>query len=299
MHRKSRREQSGCWIGCRIYWARAPIKLADFNATGRLVAKKGLSALGIVVTTTTMTIAKPLILPRVLFNSRAALALGSCLLVGGCALDPIGLALSAASTGSAPSDEAQTAEMADAYRAHDCAGLQDSLQSMLEGMQGPRSRGYRINAAAIQQVQREKNCRYGAVASLTSSQARQAPKETISATGAPTSTNALPATVSAPLSIRRMGIKADAVPDVLAAAMGVSRMQGVLVVSIEKGGSAERAGLQPLDVVLEAAGQPVSTASQLSAIAARMRDGYPLPLRIQRDAVVRESQVVLGSGPSP
>jgi len=69
--------------------------------------------------------------------------------------------------------------------------------------------------------------------------------------------------------------------------------RGVLVVSLQKGRPADRAGLKPTEVVLEAAGQVLESPAQLDAIVKRMRDGYPLPLVVRGDTGEREVTVPL------
>jgi hypothetical protein len=89
-----------------------------------------------------------------------------------------------------------------------------------------------------------------------------------------------------------LGIRTDAVSDSVGRAMGLQPVRGALVVELEKGAAA---GLKPLDVVLEVAGQPVNQPADLSAIVARMRPGFKAPLRVWRDRALHDVVVEVGS----
>lgn len=74
----------------------------------------------------------------------------------------------------------------------------------------------------------------------------------------------------------RLGVLLEAHPD------------GVRIVSVGEESVAEQAGLAAGDVILTAAGVPVDTPADLSAILRRQAPGTLLPLRVRRDDVTRE-----------
>lgn len=65
--------------------------------------------------------------------------------------------------------------------------------------------------------------------------------------------------------------------------LGVDPPRGLLVSRVAPGGPAQEAGIEPDDVILELAGEPVSTPSDLGVLAARAPRGQPLPLVIFRE----------------
>ncbi|MPS91758.1 MAG: PDZ domain-containing protein [Comamonas sp.] len=185
------------------------------------------------------------------------------------------------------SDESGIVMMQQSYRGLDCDGLANSLK----GMQGNtanestgQSYGRRINVAAIQRVQVEKNCAAARPVSAAEAKPAMPPVPTAKSNAA---------MAAGPLNLQRLGVKVDAVPPALAAAMQLPTGRGVLVVSLQKGRPADRAGLKPTEVVLEASGQVLESPAQLDAIVKRMRDGYPLPLVVRGDTGEREVTVSL------
>lgn len=105
-----------------------------------------------------------------------------------------------------------------------------------------------------------------------------------------------PQTAAAP---GRIGLKLDAVTPGLATGLGLPQPQGALVVAVVAGSGAERAGLRPLDVILEIAGQPVQTPADLQTVASRMRPGYSAPLRVWRERAALELAVELTAATAP
>lgn len=69
--------------------------------------------------------------------------------------------------------------------------------------------------------------------------------------------------------------------------------EGAYVGRVNPGSAAERAGLQVGDVITELANQPVSSASQLQSLLARLRPGQRAPLRYLRGGQSHLSTLVL------
>jgi len=93
------------------------------------------------------------------------------------------------------------------------------------------------------------------------------------------------------------GLKVDAVTAPVAQAVGLDGVKGALVIEAVKDGPASKAGLKPLDVVLEVAGQSVQQASDLTEIVSRTRPGFKAPVRIWRDRAVRDVVIEVASAP--
>jgi serine protease Do len=80
-----------------------------------------------------------------------------------------------------------------------------------------------------------------------------------------------------------LGVSLMNVTPMMAAAEGLERVEGAVVVQTEPGGPAAVAGLQPGDVIVEIAGQPVRTVSDLQNQLVRLEPGASVPLRAIRD----------------
>ncbi|HEX6509390.1 MAG TPA: PDZ domain-containing protein, partial [Chloroflexota bacterium] len=80
----------------------------------------------------------------------------------------------------------------------------------------------------------------------------------------------------------------------LADSFGLPRPEGALVSSVEKGGAAERAGIQAGDVILKVNGNPVNQSNELPAIIAGMAPGSTVNLEVWRQHATRDVSVKLG-----
>ncbi|MHA6195837.1 Do family serine endopeptidase [Pseudomonas wadenswilerensis] len=81
-----------------------------------------------------------------------------------------------------------------------------------------------------------------------------------------------------------------------AAAVGLSETKGAWIVETSKGGQAERAGLRPLDVILEVSGQDVISPEDFATVAAKTRKGYGATVVVWRAQARKELKVVLNDG---
>lgn len=102
-----------------------------------------------------------------------------------------------------------------------------------------------------------------------------------------------------PASLGIIGIRMGQMTDAIAQGLGMPRLQGVLVIEVMKGMGAEHAGLRPMDVVLEFAGQAVSQPSELQQIITRTRPGFKAPIRIWRDMGIHDLVVEVQTFPLP
>jgi serine protease Do len=80
----------------------------------------------------------------------------------------------------------------------------------------------------------------------------------------------------------RLGVTVQEVNQALADSFKLDRPEGALVASVEKGSPAEKAGLQPGDVIRKANGQPVVASGDLPAIVRLSTPGDRLQLEVVR-----------------
>ena len=80
----------------------------------------------------------------------------------------------------------------------------------------------------------------------------------------------------------RLGVTVQEVNQALADSFKLDRPEGALVASVEKGGPAEKAGLQPGDVIRRANGQPIVASGDLPAIVSLSTPGERLQLEVVR-----------------
>ncbi|WP_334179519.1 PDZ domain-containing protein [Pseudoxanthomonas sp.] len=93
-----------------------------------------------------------------------------------------------------------------------------------------------------------------------------------------------PAAIAAPPATKgRLGVRIDAISPELAQGLGLPSTQGAWIVEVVPGSVAMRAGIKPMDVVLDIAGQTVVAPADLPAAVGRLQPGVEAPLRIWRD----------------
>ena len=92
----------------------------------------------------------------------------------------------------------------------------------------------------------------------------------------------------------RLGVGIQDVDQALAESFGLDAPRGALVSSVEKGGPAEKAGLQEGDVILAFDGQSIDSAGQLPSAVAATDPGKAVALQVWRDRATREVKVKLG-----
>jgi len=94
-----------------------------------------------------------------------------------------------------------------------------------------------------------------------------------------------------------MGVNIQDLTPAIRSAFKVSEGQGALISGVERGGPADKAGLQRGDVVLSINGQPVEDSRDLRFKIASIRPGSSARLQVLRDGQRREVNVVLGERP--
>ncbi len=92
----------------------------------------------------------------------------------------------------------------------------------------------------------------------------------------------------------RIGVTIQNVNQALADSFGLGKPMGALVSSVEKGSPAEKAGIEPGDVIVKFDGKEVPDSAQLPARVAEMKPGATAKLEIIRKGSTKELNVTVG-----
>ena len=95
----------------------------------------------------------------------------------------------------------------------------------------------------------------------------------------------------------RIGVVIQEVTKELAESFGLPKATGALVNSVEKDGPADKAGLEPSDVILKFDGKTVNSTSDLPRIVAQTRPGSKATMQIWRKGAARDVTVTVGEMP--
>jgi serine protease Do len=93
----------------------------------------------------------------------------------------------------------------------------------------------------------------------------------------------------------KLGVVIQPVDQGLADSFGLPQPEGALVSSVEKGGAAAQAGVEPGDVILKLNGEPVNQSSELPAVVAGLTPGTTVKLEVWRQHSTREVSVKLAA----
>ncbi len=115
---------------------------------------------------------------------------------------------------------------------------------------------------------------------------------TPAASAASVSPAASPA-AAAPAAKGGLGLRIGAVSAELAQALGLVPAQGAWVVEVLPGSAAMQAGIKPMDVLLELAGQAVTAPTDVAPIVARLRPGFRAPVRVWRERKLQDFDLVI------
>jgi len=91
----------------------------------------------------------------------------------------------------------------------------------------------------------------------------------------------------------RLGIQIQEVTPELATSFGLKEAQGALVAAIEKGSPAEKAGMQPGDVILKFEGKRVPNSSELPRMVGATKPGSKTKVEVWRNRAVKELSITL------
>jgi serine protease Do len=93
----------------------------------------------------------------------------------------------------------------------------------------------------------------------------------------------------------RLGVAVQSMNQTLANSFGMSKPVGALVSSVDSGGPAAKAGLQPGDVITAVNGSPVSDSASLPSQIAAINPGSMATITVWRDKASKNIRVKIGS----
>jgi serine protease Do len=92
----------------------------------------------------------------------------------------------------------------------------------------------------------------------------------------------------------RIGVVIQEVTRDLATSFGLDRARGALVNSVEKGSPADKAGVEPTDIIVSFDGKAVESSSDLPRIVGGTRPGAQVPLEVWRKGTTRKLAIAVG-----
>jgi serine protease Do len=95
----------------------------------------------------------------------------------------------------------------------------------------------------------------------------------------------------------RIGVLIGEVSRDVAEAIGLQRAAGALVSSVESDGPADKAGVEPGDVVIKYEGKPVESSSDLRRMVASTKPGSKVAATVWRNGAARDLQLTVGEMP--
>jgi len=95
----------------------------------------------------------------------------------------------------------------------------------------------------------------------------------------------------------RIGVVIQPITKELAESFGLPNTRGALVNSVEKGGPAEKAGIEAGDVILKFNGKTVNSSEDLPRIVGATRPGSSATIQIWRNKAIRDIRITVGRMP--
>jgi len=95
----------------------------------------------------------------------------------------------------------------------------------------------------------------------------------------------------------RIGVVIQEVTKELAESFGLQKPVGALVNSVEKGGAADKAGIQASDVILKFDNKEVTTSNELPRIVAATKPGSKVSVQVWRKGEKKDLQIVVAEIP--
>jgi len=92
----------------------------------------------------------------------------------------------------------------------------------------------------------------------------------------------------------RLGVVIQEVSKDLAESLGLSKPMGAVVNAVEKGGPADKAGLEPGDVILKFDGKPINASADLPRLVAATKPGAQATVQVWRKGATRDIAVTVG-----
>ena len=96
-----------------------------------------------------------------------------------------------------------------------------------------------------------------------------------------------------------LGVGVETLTPGLAARLGISVREGVVIGRVVRGGPAAQAGLQPGDVIVQMDGTTITNTSDLSNVLRQHQVGDSLTVEFVRDGARMQTTVTLGEAPAP
>lgn len=96
-----------------------------------------------------------------------------------------------------------------------------------------------------------------------------------------------------------LGVAIQELNQTLAESFGLKKPDGALIASVTPGSPAERAGVQPGDVVIGFNGKSIASSAELPLAVADVRPGEAATLRVWRKGASRDLSIVVGEAPQP
>ncbi|MEO8627283.1 MAG: DegQ family serine endoprotease [Betaproteobacteria bacterium] len=95
----------------------------------------------------------------------------------------------------------------------------------------------------------------------------------------------------------RIGVVIQEVTKELAESFGLPKATGALVNSVEKGGPADKAGIQASDVIVKFDGKDVVSSNELPRLVAAVRPGTKAAVQLYRKGEKKDLQIIVGEVP--
>jgi serine protease Do len=92
----------------------------------------------------------------------------------------------------------------------------------------------------------------------------------------------------------RMGVSIQDMSKELAESFGIGKTSGALINTVEKGGPAEKAGIQAGDVIQRFDGKPIAQAADLPRIVGLTKPGSKVPVQVWRAGATKELSLIVG-----
>ena len=96
----------------------------------------------------------------------------------------------------------------------------------------------------------------------------------------------------------RIGVVIQEVTKELADSFGLSKPQGALVNAVEKGGPADKAGVEVSDIILKFNGKNVASSGELPRIVGATKPGSKVSMQVWRKGAAKELSVTVGEIPA-
>ncbi|MDD5301331.1 MAG: DegQ family serine endoprotease [Gallionella sp.] len=103
--------------------------------------------------------------------------------------------------------------------------------------------------------------------------------------------------VSGKVTRGRIGVTIQELTRELAESFGLSKPNGALISSVEKGGAADKAGIEASDVILKFDGKPVNSSADLPRMVAATKPGSKVIVELWRKGETRQVTVVVAEIP--